>query len=137
MEQFREYDEDHQIRVILSEERLKNGKRRIIYRCDRCREPAEERQKYATKGLVFCKHCQRQLIYIRRRERERQLKEQDPNWHRQHYRMREYEDLDRGTVFALYRAGRSVKWIADDQQAKIDAVERMVKEIFGKERKKA
>lgn len=134
MEQFREYDEDHQIRVILSEERNEYGYlESVTYRCDGCHNPVE-RMRYVHIGMVLCPACRRKMTYRKRREKIERMREQDPDYQVQHFRLHEYEELDRGTVFALYRAGRSIKWIADDQRAKVEDVERMVKEIFGAER---
>ena len=125
MEEFKEYPVENQIRVIVEEYKNEDGRKVIVYKCDKCGVHVT-RLAHVNKGLVMCKRCKRIMSFRKRAE----MKAKDPYWNG-HYRMREYAELDRGKVWALYRAGRSIKWIADDMQAVPADVERMVNELRG------
>lgn len=103
------------------------GKWHYVYACDKCGKPVEKKHKIQDIHYALCPECQRDYRNSTRREKYKETGEYDRGFH-----IRTLEELDLGTIYALYRARRTIKWIADDQMTDEETVKAALDKIFNK-----
>lgn len=127
MVSFRDYEFDNQIRRIIKIRKI-DGVKHYTYICDRCWCELDRIAKIQ-KGLALCQECRKATrnTYGRRKyiAEMRGLNVQKD--------LDNYEYPEEGKVGALYRAGWSIKKIADDMNAR----ERDVIEVLNKLKSRA
>ncbi len=95
------------------------GRYVYFYKCAKCGDELKIKRQIC-KGLPMCYKCKRKVINEKRKKK---LKE---NPRLKGFRFREINEIDFGMVGALYKAHRTIKWIADDQVT----TEETIKEIL-------
>ena len=101
------------------------GKWVYTYRCARCSQPMNL-NRAVTRGLPYCSECKK--IVSKEKQRAKYAKYRETR-RKGEFSYRTREELDFGMIGALYKAHRTIEWIAYDQVTKPEIVVEILKEL--------